>query len=74
MNKFFDKILKEYEGKRIAVISHGGSIKFLLLSYCKVNKNLNLEYKKNELFISSPCLLKMTFRQNELLNLEQIQW
>ena len=22
MNKFFDKILKEYEGKRIAVISH----------------------------------------------------
>lgn len=30
MNKFFDKILKEYEGKRIAVISHGGSIKFIL--------------------------------------------
>ena len=28
MNKFFNKILKEYEEKRIAVISHGGSIKF----------------------------------------------
>lgn len=28
MNNFFDRILKEYEGKRIAVISHGGSIKF----------------------------------------------
>ena len=28
MNKCFEKILKEYEGKRIAVISHGGSIKF----------------------------------------------
>ncbi|MBS5854494.1 MAG: histidine phosphatase family protein [Clostridia bacterium] len=74
MNEFISEILEKYEGKRIAVISHGGSIKFLLLSYCKVNKNLNLEYKKNELFISSPCLLKMTFRQNELLNLEQIQW
>ena len=74
MNEFIREILEKYEGKRIAVISHGGSIKFLLLSYCKVNKNLNLEYKKNELCINSPCLLKMTFRQNELLNLEQIQW
>lgn len=73
MNEFISEILEKYEGKRIAVISHGGSIKFLLLSYCKVNKNLNLEYKKNELCINSPCLLKMTFRQNELLNLEQIQ-
>lgn len=74
MNEFISEILEKYEGKRIAVISHGGSIKFFLLSYCKVNKNLNLEYKKNELCINSPCLLKMTFRQNELLNLEQIQW
>ena len=74
MNEFISEILEKYEGKRIAVISHGGSIKFLLLSYCKVNKNLNLEYKKNELCINSPCLLKMTFRQNELLNIEQIQW
>ena len=74
MNEFISEILEKYEGKRIAVISHGGSIKFLLLSYCKVNKNLNLEYKKNELCINSPCLLKMTFRQIELFNLEQIQW
>lgn len=74
MNEFISEILEKYEGKKVAVISHGGSIKFFLLSYCKVNKNLNLEYKKNELDISSPCLLKMIFRQNELLNLEQIQW
>lgn len=73
MNEFINEILEKYEGKKVAIISHGGSIKFFLLSYCKVNRNLNLEYKKNELDISSPCLLKMIFRQNELLNLEQIQ-
>ncbi|MEI3394643.1 MAG: histidine phosphatase family protein [Clostridia bacterium] len=28
MNKFFDRMLKEYNGKRIAVVSHGGAIKF----------------------------------------------
>ena len=63
---------KKYKGKRIAVISHGGSIKFYLLSYCKVNERLNLEYKEKELSITSPCLLKMIFRNNELVNLERV--
>lgn len=73
MNEFISEILEKYQGKRIAVISHGGSIKFYLLSYCKVNERLNLEYKWKELDITSPCLLKLTFRNNELVNLEQIQ-
>ena len=72
MNEFIDEILKEYEGKRIAVVSHGGAIKFYLLSYCKVNAKLNLEYKEKEISVKSPCLLKMTFKQNELINFEQI--
>ena len=73
MNDFFNEILEKYKGKRIAVISHGGTIKFYLLSFCKVNERLNLEYKENELAINSPCLLKMTFRKNELVNLEQMK-
>ena len=74
MNKFFDKILKEYEGKRIAVISHGGSIKFFLLNWCEVNKDVKLVYKDMVLDITSPCLLKMTFRENKLMNIEQIKY
>ena len=73
MNDFFNELLEKYKGKRIAVISHGGTIKFYLLSFCKVNERLNLEYKENELAIKSPCLLKMTFRKNELVNLEQMK-
>ncbi len=73
MNDFFNEILEKYKGKRIAVISHGGTIKFYLLSFCKINERLNLEYKENELAINSPCLLKMTFRKNELVNLEQMK-
>lgn len=73
MNRFFDKILKEYKGKRIAVISHGGSIKFFLLNWCDVNEDVKLVYnKKLILNIKSPCLLKLTFRDNELINIEQI--
>lgn len=72
MTDFIDFILKEYEGKKTAIVSHGGAIKFYLLSYCKVNKNLNLEYNGNELKITSPCLLKLTFNEKQLDNLEQI--
>lgn len=73
MNEFISEILEKYKGKRIAVVSHGGSIKFYLLSYCKVNERLNLEYEGKELVINSPCLLKLTFRNNELVNLERIE-
>ena len=70
MNEFIGEILERYKGKRIAIVSHGGSIKFYMLSYCKVNESLNLEYKGKELVITSPCLLKMTFRNNQLVNLD----
>lgn len=73
MNEFISETLEKYKGKRIAVVSHGGSIKFYLLSYCNVNERLNLEYKGKELVITSPCLLKMTFRNNELVKLERIE-
>ena len=55
MTNFIEKVLKEYSGKKIAVISHGGSIKFLLLNWCKVNENIKLEYKDKVLDITSPC-------------------
>ena len=72
MTKCINEIIKRYEGKKIAIVSHGGSIKFYLLNYCSVNKELNLEYKGRELNVTSPCLLKLTFRNNKMTDLEQI--
>ena len=73
MTGFFDRILKEYKGKKIVVVSHGGSIKFFLLNWCNVNQDVKLVYKNTVLDITSPCLLKMTFKGNKLINLEQIK-
>ena len=73
MNKFFEKILKEYEGKKIAVVSHGGSIKFFLLNWCEVNEDVKLVYENTVLDITSPCLLKLIFSKNKLVKLEQIK-
>ena len=72
MTECISEIIKKYEGKRIAIVSHGGSIKFYLLNFCNINKKLNLEYKERELNITSPCLLKLMYRNNELIYLEQI--
>ena len=73
MNKFFNRILKEYCGQRVAVVSHGGSVKFFLLNWCKVNEDMKLVYNNERILnIKSPCLLKLTFRENELIDLEQI--
>ncbi len=73
MNDFINEILIHYKGKRIAVVSHGGAIKFYLLSYCMVNKDLNLEYEGKVLDIASPSVLKLTFSKDKLTNLEQIK-
>lgn len=72
INEFINELLENYKGKKIAVVSHGGAIKFYLLNYCSVNERLNLEYKGKELKIISPCLLKLTFSKNKLINLEQL--
>lgn len=74
MGEFLNEILEKYKGKRLAIVSHGGSIKFLLLNWCKVNKNIKLGYREKELNITSPCLLKLTFDSKKLVDLEQIVW
>ena len=72
MTEFLKECLNENKDKKIAIVSHGGSIKFLLLNWCKVNENMKLEYKDKELNVSSPSLLKLTFKDEELMNIEQI--
>lgn len=72
MTKFLNECLKKYKEKRVAIISHGGAIKFLLLNWCSVNKNIKLQYKDKELNIESPCLLKLIFENYNLSNIEQI--
>lgn len=72
MTEFLNETLEKYNEKRIVIVSHGGSIKFLLLNWCEVNQDIKLEYKSRVLNITSPCLLKFTFSNKELVDLKQI--
>ena len=72
MSSFMDEIINNYKDKRIVIVSHGASMRFYLINYCKLNKDIKLEYNGNILDFSSPCIIKLTFDNNKLRNIENI--
>ena len=71
ITEFMKKILKENKGKKIAIVSHGALISFLLTNWCELNKEMKLVYKEKIIDIKEPSITKLTFKDNELLNIEQ---
>ena len=71
MNEFLDEILKG-EKNKIAIVSHGAAIKFLLMNWCKLNNENELQYKNSIITINSPGIIKLVFDNNGLINLKQI--
>lgn len=71
-NDFINKILHNYNGKRIVLVSHGALISFLLTNWCKLDENVKLVYNNKVIEIREPSITKLTFSDNELLDIEQI--
>lgn len=68
------KILNDYHGKRIAIVSHGTSISFLLLKWYNL-ENVNISKKRNIKFngktvindrFGSPELFKIIFNDHNI--------
>ena len=57
-------ILKENIGKKIAIVSHGAAIKFLLMNWCELNKDREVIYDGTILNIESPSVIKLQFIRN----------
>ena len=72
MEKVFNDILRENKGKKIAVLSHGAAIKFLIMKWCKLNENNEIEFNKKKIIVNSPGIIKLVFEDDKLLKLEQI--
>lgn len=72
MTSFINSLLNSNEGSRIAVVSHGAAIKFLLMNWCSLNQNFDLVYKDTILKIDSPSVIKLEFNKDSLLNLSQL--
>lgn len=73
MTDVLKKILLENKGKRIAVVSHGAALKFLLMNWCKLNEEIKLVYDENVILeFKSPGIIKLEFNGNKLNNLSVI--
>ncbi len=72
MDKAFSRVLSENPGKNIAIVSHGASIKFLLMKWCNLNNNNQLEFKGKTINLNSPGVLKLLFDGKYLIELVQI--
>lgn len=72
MEKAFYKVFNENMGKKIAIVSHGASIKFLLMKWCRLNNNNNIEFNKKEIILNSPGITKLVFEEKQLIELKQI--
>ena len=72
MERAFENILKENIGKNIAIVSHGAAIKFLLMNWCNLNKNNQIEFKGKIITLNSPGVLKLIFDDMDLKELFQI--
>ena len=74
MKSFFDKILEENEGKKIAIVSHGAAIKFLLTDWCKVNEDGKLVYNNDIIEVTSPCIICLELEKKTLKELRVIKF
>lgn len=71
---FLQKILKEYSGKRIALVSHGALISFLLTNWCKLNEEMNLVFNDKIIEIKEPSITKLSFDDQKLVTIETIDF
>ncbi len=70
---FLEKILEKNIGKRIVLVSHGALISFLLTNWCELNEELKLTFNNKVIEIKEPSITKLTFDNQNLLNIESIE-
>lgn len=70
---FLQKILEQYIGKRIVLVSHGALISFLLTNWCYLNEEIKLVFKDKVIEIKEPSITKLTFDNQKLINIESIE-
>ena len=81
MDEAITEILKQHKDKRIAIFTHGYAITFYLLKYCKLtnltDEKFTFEFNNKIIFdkkINAPEVFKLTFDNEELMNVELIEF
>lgn len=73
--KSLNSILEENLQKRIAIVSHGAAIKYILMKWCELNELNQIVYNDNILIedkLEIPNVIKLTFNDKKLIYIEKI--
>ena len=70
--ELFLKDVINNDSRKVAVISHGASIKFWLSRYCKIDDQCQLRYNNQLLYVSSPSIFDIKIKNREIIDIKQI--
>ena len=72
MSLAINDILKNYENKKVAIISHGAAMRFYLMNFCNLNDDMQILFKDKVLDFSYSSIIKLSFNKNEIINIRNI--
>ncbi len=73
ITSFLQKILKENVGRKIALVSHGALISFLLTNWCELNKETELVFNNKVIEIKEPSITKLIFNEEKIIDIKSIE-
>lgn len=73
ITEFMNFILEEYKEKRIALVSHGALLNFLLTNWCDLNEDVQLIWNNQIIEIKEPSITKLIFNNKELIDIQSIK-
>lgn len=72
VSEFLEFILENYKGKRIALVSHGALLSFLLINWCELNEDVKLIWNNKIIEIKEPSITKLIFDDGNLIDIVSI--
>ena len=72
MDSVISKIVLDNKNKSIVIVSHGAALKFYLRKFCKLNKDIKLEFNNGVLDFSSPCIIKLIINDDKVIDIKNI--
>ena len=72
MDSVISKIVLDNKNKRIVIVSHGAALKFYLRKFCKLNKDIKLEFNNGVLDFPSPCIIKLIINDDKVIYIKNI--
>ncbi|MDO5557512.1 MAG: histidine phosphatase family protein [Clostridia bacterium] len=73
--RFMDSLntILDSESERVAIVSHGAAIKFVLKQWCELDKDIKLQYDNENIELNSPGVVKLEFVDKKINSIKLLK-